>query len=251
MSAHSDDGKGPQGSETLRVLAVSDEIEPQLYNASLRDWLGHVDLIVSCGDLPSNYLDFLVSNLRAPMYHVLGNHCFAPHDPITGRCSPAAYPGLDNLNGKLAYLDGLLLGGAEGSPWYNGGPHQYNEQQIEVTLLRMVPGMLINKVRSGRYLDVLVTHAPPAGIYDYTDVAHRGFASLNQFVDLFKPSLLLHGHTHRYNPMMPMHTRYGSTDIINCYGHVVFELKKESESKGWRVNVPEWMRGAHGRSTVR
>jgi hypothetical protein len=66
MSAHSDDGKGPQGSETLRVLAVSDEIEPQLYNASLRDWLGHVDLIVSCGDLPSNYLDFLVSTTRLP-----------------------------------------------------------------------------------------------------------------------------------------------------------------------------------------
>ena len=49
----------------------------------------HVDLIVSCGDLPSNYLDFLVSNLQAPMYHVLGNHCLVPHDAVTGRCSPA------------------------------------------------------------------------------------------------------------------------------------------------------------------
>jgi hypothetical protein len=250
MSAHSDNGKGLQGSETLRVLAVSDVVEPQLYNSGVADWLGHVDMIISCGDLPPNYLDFLVSNLRAPMYHVLGNHCHVPHDQVTNRCSPAAYSGAENLNGRVGYYDGLLLGGAEGSPMYNGGPHQYNEQQMEVNLLRMVPGMLLNKVRSGRYLDVLVTHAPPAGIYDYTDVAHRGFASLSQFVDLFKPSLLLHGHTHRYNPMMPVHTQSGSTDIINCYGHVVLDLVKDGESKGWRATVPEWMRGAHGRSAV-
>lgn len=250
MSAHSDNGKGPRGSETLRVLAVSDVVEPQLYNPSVSKWLGHIDLIISSGDLPANYLDFLVSNLQAPMYQVLGNHCFVPHDPVTHRCSPAAYPGIENLHGRLAFHDGLILGGAEGSPVYNGGPHQYTEQQMEVNLLRMVPGMLLNKVRTGRYLDLLVTHAPPAGIYDYTDVAHRGFSSLNQFVELFKPSVLLHGHTHRYNPMMPVHTRYGSTDIINTYGHVVFELARDEDSKGWRANVPEWVRGTHGRSAV-
>ena len=250
MNARSNNGKGPHRSETLRVLAVSDEVEPQVYSASVAEWLGPIDLIISCGDLPANYLDFLVSNLRAPMYHVLGNHCFAPHDPISGRCSPAAYPGIENLNGRLAYYDGLVLGGAEGSPVYNNGPHQYTEQQMEVNLLRMVPGMLINKVRSGRYLDVLVTHAPPAGIYDYTDVAHKGFATLNQFIELFKPAVLLHGHTHRYNPMMPIYTRYGSTDIINCFGHVVFDLVRDEETRGWRADVPEWVRGAHGRSTV-
>jgi hypothetical protein len=46
--------------------------------------------------------------------------------------------------------------------------------------------------------------------------------------------------------MMPMHTRYGSTDIINTYGHVVFDLVRDVDAKSWRANLPEWVRGAHG-----
>ncbi len=185
---------------------VADVVEPQIYNNGVADWLGPVDLIVSCGDLPPYYLDFLVSNLRAPMFHVLGNHCFLQHDLMTKRCPPDPYSGAENLNGRLAEYKGILLGGAEGSPLYNKRPHQYTEQQMELNLLRLVPGMALNKVRTGRYLDILVTHAPPRGIHDNKDVAHRGFTSLIPFIERFRPALLLHGHTHRYDPMPVSYT---------------------------------------------
>jgi Icc-related predicted phosphoesterase len=236
-------GSSPHGSETLRVLAVSDTIEPQIYNSRVAEWLGPVDLIISCGDLAPHYLDFLVSTLQAPMFHVIGNHCYTLHDPTTKRCSPATYAGAQDLNGRLAESKGVLLGGVEGSPVYNRGPHQYSEQQVELTLLKMVPGMMLNKMRTGRYLDILVTHSPPRGIHDNADLAHRGFTSLVPFIERFKPALLLHGHTHRYDPMLPTRSRHGETLIINTYGHVLLELSRDGVNSAWQVAEGQPQRG--------
>lgn len=224
---------------TLRILAVSDHIEPQLYHNSVAEWMGPVDLIVSCGDLPPHYLDFLMSNLNVPLVHVLGNHCYVPHDEQK-RCSPDAYPGAYNLHRKVVpvAVEGtspLLMAGLEGSPWYNGGPHQYTEAQVALNLSSLVPRLLLNKAQSGRYLDVMVTHAPPRGIHDNNDKAHLGFAPLLPFLDRFKPALLLHGHTHRYNPSLPTHSRYKETEIINAYGHVLLELVSEENGLGWKL----------------
>lgn len=221
--------------ENLRVLAVSDVVQSRLYNNDVLSWLPKIDLIISCGDLPPYYLEFLVSTLDVPMFHVCGNHCYLPHDIATKRHSSSAYPGLFDLNGRLTEYKGLLLGGIEGSPNYNNGPHQYSDQSTELNLLRMVPGMAHNKVRAGRYLDILVTHAPPRGIHDNSDRAHMGWAALPGFIDRFKPSLLLHGHTHRYNPMLPLRTRRGNTEVINTYGHVFLELARAGASQPWQL----------------
>jgi Icc-related predicted phosphoesterase len=221
--------------ENLRVLAVSDVVQPQLYNNDVLSWLPDVDLIISCGDLPPYYLDFLVSKLDVPMFHVIGNHCYVAHDPVTKKHAPTEYPGLRDLNGRLAEHNGLLMGGIEGSPVYNNGPHQYSEQAVELNLLRMVPGLAHNKVRAGRYLDVLVSHAPPRGIHDNPDIAHKGWSALLSFIDRFKPAIALHGHTHRYDPTLPLRTRRGQTEIINAYGHVLLDLARDDASKSWQL----------------
>src|SRR5437868_6564787 len=224
-----------ESSKSLRVLAVSDLVEPQLYNNSVKDWMGPVDLIVSCGDLPPGYLDFLMTTLKAPLVHVLGNHCFHGQDSIEEECSPEQYLGAFDLNGRVADYNGLIIAGMEGSPLYNNGPHQYSEQQAAWNLLRLYPALLREKIKSGRYLDMLVTHAPPRGIHDGDDVAHKGFKSLLGFIERLKPTLLLHGHTHRYYPMQPVRTRYGDTEIINVYGHVLLEFVRQGNG-AWRLS---------------
>src|SRR5690348_10492903 len=99
-----------------RVLAVSDIVEPQLHNAHVADWLSPIDMIISCGDLPASYLDFLISALNAPCYHVIGNHCAGPHGPTgSDHCPPEAYPGVIDLHGRTINVSGLLLAGVEGS----------------------------------------------------------------------------------------------------------------------------------------
>jgi uncharacterized protein len=226
---------GVNSQEKMTVLAVSDVVVPQLYNCGVKDWLPPVDLIVSCGDLPPHYLDFLVTMLNVPLVHVVGNHCYVSHDSVTQRCAPDAYQGAFNLNGRVAEYKGLVLAGIEGSPLYNYGPHQYTDQQMLLKILRMAPALLREKVHTGRYLDMLVTHAPPRGIHDNADIAHTGFESLLGFIERFKPALMLHGHTHRYDPTLPTYTRYMDTDIINIYGHSLLEIVRDGEQSGWRL----------------
>ncbi|MDQ6692841.1 MAG: metallophosphoesterase [Chloroflexota bacterium] len=220
----------------MRLLAVADIIEPRLYNSAAAQWLGQIDMIISCGDLPPYYLDYLVSNLNVPLLHVLGNHCFGPHD-LGQTCSPQTFAGAYNLNGHVADYNGLLLAGLEGSPLYNGGPHQYTEQQVRVALLKLVPFLLRNKVRTGRYLDVMVTHAPPRGIQDNNDLAHQGFVPLLSFIRTFRPALLLHGHVHRYDPMLPMQSDYSATRVINAYGHAIIDIERTAD--GWTLPLSQ------------
>ncbi len=58
----------------IELLAVSDEIDPRLHSASVGERLGHVSLVIGCGDLPASYLEFLADALNRPVYYVLGNH---------------------------------------------------------------------------------------------------------------------------------------------------------------------------------
>lgn len=232
--------KEAQQTDTLRILAVADHVDEQIYSTSLPDWMGPVDLLISCGDLPPYYLDFLMTNLRAPLVHVLGNHCSAEHT-VQKECDPEAYPGAQNLNKRVEPIrirqgvPPLIVAGLEGSPWYNDGPHQYSESQVAFGLASLAPRLLLNKARYGRYLDILITHTPPRGIHDNTDLPHQGFKSLLTFLDRFKPALLLHGHTHHYDPALPTHTRYNDTEVINAYGHVVLKLAHKGDRTGWQL----------------
>ena len=69
------------------------------------------------------------------------------------------------LGGKSVVVNGLIVAGMGGSMWYNGGDNQYSDRAMFYKLLLMIPRLLLNKARYGRYLDVLVTHAPPRGIH--------------------------------------------------------------------------------------
>lgn len=225
---------------TLRVLAIADIVEPQLYHEGVAEWMGKVDLIVSCGDLPPYYLDYLMTNLDAPLVHVLGNHCEARHNREK-RCDPAAYPGAVNLHRHVINLQvegcgtPLIVAGLEGSPWYNDGPHQYTEKQFSLGVSALASQLLWKKAAYGRYLDILVTHTPPSGIHDTDDHVHRGSPSIRALLDTFKPAVMFHGHTHRYDPSIPMRSLYRSTHVINAYGHIVVELVREAGKPGWQL----------------
>ena len=206
----------------LRLLAVSDIVEPQLYSARLPDWIGPVDAVLGCGDLPHDYLEFLLTILNVPCFYVDGNHCGGPHDQHGHDLH--GVPGGMNLHGRAISWRGLLLAGLEGSPWYNGGPHQYHERQMAWLVRRLVPRLLLNRLRTGRYLDVLISHTPPFGIHDGTDRTHRGFAAFLPLIARFHPRYLLHGHQHRYIMTERARTVLGRTTVINVYGHVLLEV---------------------------
>ncbi len=58
----------------MKILAVSDEESPALWDYYTPGCLKEYDLLLSCGDLKAEYLTFLVTMGRAPLLYVHGNH---------------------------------------------------------------------------------------------------------------------------------------------------------------------------------
>jgi len=199
----------------MRILAVSD-IDDEAVTASLASKVGTIDLVIGCGDLSYDYLDYVTTALGAPLRAVHGNHDVPPEnldDPAIGMW----WRGID-LHGRVVALNGVLFAGLQGSPQYSDGPFQLSEVDVWLAILRMVPSLIANRLRRGRFLDVLVTHAPPQGIHDQSDRAHRGFGAVRTFLRIFQPRYHLHGHTHVYDRRTPTTTQFGRTTVMNAYG---------------------------------
>lgn len=225
----------------MRILTVSDKVEPVLYGPYIRERVGKVDLILACGDLPYYYLEYIVGLLDVPLYYVHGNHdkvIIQPGNANLGELPTIVTPmsWAINLHMRGRCHDGLLLAGLEGCREYNpGAPFQYREGavrwQVELLGLRL----LLNRLRYGRYVDIFITHAPPRGIHDDEDVPHRGFESYLTFLRRYAPALMIHGHQHVYNRSLTTETDFGRTRIINTYGYRVLELRRRTKDEGPRM----------------
>ena len=205
----------------MRILAVSD-VEDEAVTASVESKVGTIDLVISCGDLDYGYLDYVGTALGVPLRAVHGNHDVPPEnndDPAIA----VWWHGVD-LHGRAVSVNGLLIAGLQGSPIYSSGPYQSGELDIWLAIVRMAPSLIVNRLRRGRFLDVLVTHAPPRGIHEGTDRAHRGFGALRTFLSLFQPRYHLHGHTHVYDRRTQTTTQFGKTTVVNAYGARMVEI---------------------------
>ncbi|RMG90411.1 MAG: metallophosphoesterase [Chloroflexi bacterium] len=211
----------------MRVLAVSDRVLDRLYCAQVKEQFGGIDLLIGCGDLPYYYLDFLVSALDVPMVYVLGNHDQGPQYTVDGRILKEVRGGV-NIHGRVTRYKDWLIAGLEGSMRYHPkGKLMYSESEMRWEVTQLLPNLLWNRVRYGRFLDILVTHSPPFGIHDRPDLPHTGFRIFRTFMRLFKPRYLLHGHIHIYRPDTPHETVFGSTRVINVYPYRLLTLEKE------------------------
>ena len=205
----------------MKILAVSDKVVSSIYSSCIRERFGDVDMVLSCGDLPYSYLEYIVTMLDVPCFFVHGNHD-QPEYMADGRTLTEP-GGWVNLDGRTVYARGTLLGGLEGSVRYKPrAPFQYTDSEMAYKSWRMAPALLMNHVLHGRYLDILITHAPPFGIHAGEDLCHRGFKALLGLMARFRPRYLLHGHKHIYGPE-PSRTRYLDTEVINVYPSRVIE----------------------------
>ncbi len=127
------------------------------------------------------------------------------------------------LGFRTAREKNILLAGLSGSMKYNNGLNQYTESQMFFKICRLIPRLIYNKIRYGRYLDILVTHAAPQGIHDRDDPCHRGFRCFLWFMKKFTPSYLIHGHIHLYDMQDVRVSRYEKTTVINAYSHYILD----------------------------
>lgn len=192
-------------------------VPPQMESAAnLRRRYSDIDLIISCGDLPSVYLEFLTSVLTVPMFYVRGNHD-EHYDE-----SP---PGGDNLHKRVVTYNGITLAGLEGSIRYNKGKIQYTDAEMMMMVLQMGPQLRLRRMMHGFGVDIFVTHSPAKGIHDADDLPHNGFPSFLRFLDWYRPRYMIHGHVHTYDRRNTTRTEYNDTIIMNINPVTVLEIE--------------------------
>ena len=211
----------------MKILTVSDEECPALWDYYVPGRLKEFDLILSCGDLKADYLSFLVTMARCPVLYVHGNH-----DESFERRPPE---GCDCIDDKLVIYNGLRILGLGGCRQYHPGKYQYTETQMRKRIQK-----LARQIKKAGGVDIVLTHAPAQGLGDGADPAHMGFEALRELLDQYHPAYLVHGHIHlNYGHGLSRTLTYQDTTIINAYERYTLEIP-DRECPEKHKNVILW-----------
>ena len=201
---------------SMKLLLVSDTEDKALWDYYSPSRVEGIDLIISCGDLDPEYLQFLVTMINRPLLYVRGNHdrYYDDNPPCGCTC----------IEDSIYDFRGLRIIGLGGSMRYKPGMDQYSENQMRGRIRRLAPQI---RLRNG--FDLLVTHAPAKGWGDLDDLPHRGFDCFNNLLENWCPAYMVHGHVHRaYGSFRRRRTHTsGTVIIIACQSHIL-EIGAES-----------------------
>lgn len=200
----------------MYLLALSDRVVPYVYSSSVKESYKDVDLIVGCGDLPPDYLEYLVSQLDVPLVYVPGNHDL----------DEFRVPGGVSVDGQVARVAGLTVAGLGGSRRYKrDGRHQYTEAQMRTRAVRLGVRLLLRRLARRERLDLLITHAPARAIHDAPDLTHQGFQAFRGLLWAVRPRLMLHGHVHIAPNLTRRESELYGARILNVYPVLKVQLQ--------------------------
>ena len=198
----------------MKIMVLSDVADKALWDYLDRRLLEGIDLILSCGDLPAEYLSFLTCFTNAPILYVHGNH-----DKGYDRKPPEGCTCVDD---DICVVNGVRVLGLGGSMRYRPGePYMHTERQMARRARK-----LWWKLHRNKGFDILLAHAPAKGIGDLEDLPHRGFETFLTLMDRWRPRYLVYGHVHQeYGAMgFQRERKYGDTTCVNAYKRYVIEF---------------------------
>ena len=216
----------------MRLLCIADHVDPFIYSNGLKERYGNVDMVLSAGDLPPEYLGFITSMLNKDLIYVAGNHDLGELEAhgiarwVGEGAAETSSTGAVDAGFKIRRAEGLIILGLPGSMLYNKGRNQYSELAMSLRIAALTPRLFLNKLLYGRAVDIVLTHASPRGIHDRDDVCHRGFECFLWLMRVFKPRWLVHGHIHLYDLGDVRISSYLETTVVNAFGHWVLDTEE-------------------------
>lgn len=208
--------KTTQKSDTLNILILADHKSKFLYDYYDPEQLKDVDLIISCGDLPSEYLTFFVTLCNVPLLYVMGNH--------DQRYEEKPPEGCICIEDDIYVHQGIRILGLGGSMEYiPGSPNQYSERKMQYRVRK-----LYFKLWRHKGFDILVTHAPARHVNDLEDLPHRGFEVFRTLMEKYEPKFFFHGHVHaNYSRNFKRKDTFGKTTVVNAYEYCIVKYPPE------------------------
>ena len=204
--------------KSAKILLLSDEVVPQYFRLWTPKTFEGIDLIISCGDLPASYLEFIADRFDGYVLYVPGNHDlgYTSHPPL----------GCVDIDEKIFVWKGLRILGLGGSMFYKGGPHQYSNKEMDRRIRKLWPLFW----KHGGF-DILVTHAPAAGHYDGKDPCHTGFEGFGRLIERYHPQFFFHGHIHLNYGDYPRRYVIDQTAVINAYKSYIVTVPLPEEGE--------------------
>jgi Icc-related predicted phosphoesterase len=198
--------------DMMKILAVSDEESAYIWDFFDRSVFEGVELVISCGDLHRDYLEFLATLLPVPLFYVPGNHDKHFISDPPGGCT--------NIDGRVEVYKGLRVCGLGGCKSRNpSAAYEYSE-----AVMSRRAGKLRRAISRAGGLDIFVTHAPSEGLGDGKDAFHQGFAVFKKILEDYKPKIHFFGHQHKRYGLTNTPGTYHSTRLINACGYKIIEL---------------------------
>ena len=180
----------------MNIMIFADQESKLLYEYYDPERMKDIDLIISCGDLPPEYLTFFATLCHAPLLYVKGNH--------DGKYEQKPPEGCICIEDNIYVYKGVRILGLGGSMEYiPGASNQYTEWRMRARIRK-----LWWKLWWHKGFDILVTHAPAYKLNDMEDLPHRGFKA-------------------NYGKGFKRKDVYGTTRVINGYEFYVIEYPGE------------------------
>ena len=197
----------------MRILLISDEESSYYWDYYSADKFKDIDLIISCGDLAPQYLEFLVTFAHVPVLYVHGNHdeCYDITPPSGCIC----------IEDTVFVYKGVRIMGLGGSMRYRPGrEYQYTERQMRKRYHKLRP-----KIFYHRGIDILVTHSPAFNLHDGDDLPHIGFSIFLEIMKKYKPKFFVHGHVHKsYGHQFKRFDTFDDTTVVNACERCIIEI---------------------------
>lgn len=196
--------------EYMKILVVSDIESNYIWDFFDKNNFKDIDCVISCGDLKSNYLSFLVTMLAVPVFYIHGNH-----DEAYNYRPPE---GCDCIEDRVVTFKGIRIAGLGGSIEYNGGTYQYTEEKMKKRVRKLT--LLTRKP-----VDIFVSHSPTFGLGDEPNSAtHVGFKCFHTIYEQLKPKYHLYGHNHlSYSSHAKRSLLHNGIQVINGYNYYILE----------------------------
>ena len=196
----------------MKILVLADKEEAGLWDYYSPKKTEGIDLILSCGDLDPDYLEFLVTMTNKPLLYVRGNH--------DGRYDTREPLGCVDIDDMIYECKGLRIMGLGGSYRCRPGKDMYTEKEMNDRIKKLKRVLYL----SGG-IDILLTHAPALGYGDLEDLPHRGFECFNELMETYHPMYMFHGHVHKEYGSFRRHIQHPcGTHIVNACGHMIVDV---------------------------
>ncbi|WP_309245171.1 metallophosphoesterase [Clostridium sp. CF012] len=195
----------------VKVLLVSDIEDSYIWDHFDYERFSEIELVISCGDLKAEYLEYIADMIKAPVIYVNGNHDTRYLNNPPAGCIP--------IDDKIFVYKNLRILGLGGSIDYNKGPFQYSQKEMQKRVAKLKLSLWKNKG-----FDILVTHSPAKGMGDAKDPCHQGFEVFIDVLNKYSPKYFFYGHQHLEYGKGERRMIYNTTTLINAFRYYIIEI---------------------------